>query len=119
VEDEDSVRAIVARTLRDEGYDVVEARHGREALARLDELGATIALVLSDVVMPVMGGRELGDRLGREWPSLPLVWMSGYPRDAAFAGGTGGLDHPFLQKPIAPELLIQTVSDAIVQVTSG
>ena len=45
--------------------------------------------------------------------------MSGYPRDAAFAGGTGGLDHPFLQKPIPPELLIQTVSDALAEVTSG
>jgi two-component system, cell cycle sensor histidine kinase and response regulator CckA len=75
--------------------------------------------VLSDVVMPVMGGRELGDRLGRERPGLPLVWMSGYPRDAAFAGGAGGLDHPFLQKPIPPELLIQTVSDAIAQVTNA
>ena len=45
--------------------------------------------------------------------------MSGYPRNAAFAGGAGGLDHPFLQKPIPPELLVQTVSDALAQVTSG
>ncbi len=119
VEDEDSVRAIVARTLADEGYEVIEARHGREALARLEEHGATIALVLSDVVMPVMGGKELGERLARERPDLPLVWMSGYPRDAAFADGSAGLDYPFLQKPIPPEMLIQTVGDAIAQMATG
>jgi PAS domain S-box-containing protein len=116
VEDEDNVRAIVSRTLRDEGYDVIEARHGREALARLEEHGTAIALVLSDVVMPVMGGKELGDRLARERPDLPLVWMSGYPRDAAFGDGGGAGDYPFLQKPIPTEMLARTIGDALAQV---
>jgi PAS domain S-box-containing protein len=115
VEDEDAVRAIIARTLRDEGYEVVEARHGREALARLDEPGAPIALVLTDVVMPVMGGRELGERLARERPSLPLVWMSGYPRDTAFADGAEPLDHPFLQKPISVEALAGTIAGELAR----
>ena len=115
VEDDDAVRAIVARTLRDQGYEVVVARHGREALARIEEHGAEIALVLTDLVMPVMGGRELGERLAREHPGLPLVWMSGYPRDTAFADGAGGLSHPFLQKPITPEVLIHTVGDELAR----
>ena len=117
VEDEDTVRAVTARTLREEGFEVVEARHGREALARLQEGGPPIELVLTDVVMPVMGGRALGEHLTREWPDLPVVWMSGYPRDAAFADGTGAgaLDHAFLQKPIAPELLVRTIAEELVR----
>jgi two-component system, cell cycle sensor histidine kinase and response regulator CckA len=112
VEDEVAVRTILARTLRDEGYEVLEARHGREALTRVHER-ADIRLVLTDVVMPVMGGRALGEQLSRERPGLPLIWMSGYPRDTAFADGTGGLEHPFLQKPIDPDLLIRTVGQAV------
>jgi PAS domain S-box-containing protein len=118
VEDEDAVRAITARTLRDEGYDVVEARHGREALARLSESGPPISLVLTDVVMPVMGGRALAEHLAREWPDLPLVWMSGYPRDTAIADGAGAPDRPFLQKPIPPELLAQTIAEALGRLDS-
>jgi two-component system cell cycle sensor histidine kinase/response regulator CckA len=74
--------------------------------------------VLTDVVMPVMGGRELGEHLAQERPDLPLIWMSGYPRDTAFADGTGPgvLDRPFLQKPIAPEVLVQTVGDELARV---
>ncbi|HEU5039372.1 MAG TPA: ATP-binding protein, partial [Gemmatimonadales bacterium] len=73
VEDEEPVRTITSRVLRDEGYEVIEARHGGEALARLEEHGDGISLVLTDVVMPVMGGRMLGERLVRERPTLPLV----------------------------------------------
>jgi PAS domain S-box-containing protein len=115
VEDEGSVRAIIARTLRDEGYDVVEAPDGREALALLEEHGGSIAIVLTDMVMPIMGGRELGEHLRRERPGLPLVYMSGYPRDTAFADGTGALDHPFLQKPVSAETLVQTIANELAR----
>jgi len=71
--------------------------------------------VLSDVVMPVMGGRALGEELAKERPDLPLIWMSGYPRDTAFADGSGELDHPFLQKPIDVDLLIRTVGQAVLR----
>ena len=59
--------------------------------------------MLTDMVMPVMGGREVGERLGRERPELPLVYMSGYPRDTALAGGSATLEQPFLQKPVPAE----------------
>jgi PAS domain S-box-containing protein len=115
VEDEDAVRAIAVRVLRDHGYEVVEARHGREALARLDEDDGSIALVLSDIVMPVMGGRDLGERLSRDRPDLPLIWMSGYPRDTAFAAGTAAGRHTFLQKPIADEALVRAVAEELAR----
>lgn len=118
LEDEGSVRAIIARTLRDEGYDVVEAPDGREALALLEEHGRSIAIVLTDMVMPIMGGRELGEHLARERPDLPLVYMSGYPRDTAFADGTGAPDRPFLQKPVSAETLVQTISSELARTRS-
>jgi len=108
VEDEEIVRRIVVRTLRDEGYEVLEASQGVEALARLNEPDHAIALVLTDVVMPVMSGKELAERIAREYPDLPLVWMSGYPRDNT-AESRSGAERPFLQKPIAAELLVETV----------
>jgi PAS domain S-box-containing protein len=115
VEDEDAVRGIVARTLRDHGYVVVEARQGREAVARLAEDGPPIQLVLSDVVMPLMGGRDLAERLARDWPQIPIVWMSGYPRDTAFAEGAEALNHAFLQKPVGEEVLVRVIAEELAK----
>jgi two-component system, cell cycle sensor histidine kinase and response regulator CckA len=97
---------------------VLEARHGREPLTRLHER-ADIQVVRSDVVMPVMGGRALGEELAKEHPGLPLIWMSGYPRDTAFADYVGALEHPFLQKPIDPDLLVRTVGEAVTRTAAG
>jgi two-component system cell cycle sensor histidine kinase/response regulator CckA len=105
----------VARTLRDHGYEVVEARQGREALARLAEEGEPIDLVLSDVVMPVMGGRDLAERLARDWPDIPIIWMSGYPRDTAFTEGAEALNHAFLQKPVAEDLLVRVIAEELAK----
>jgi CheY-like chemotaxis protein len=67
----------VARALAELGYAVREAKHEEDALRHLEALGGAIDVVLSDVVMPVMGGAELAKRLAERWPSLPVVWMSG------------------------------------------
>ena len=112
VEDEKPVREIVARILREEGYQVLEARNGREALAGLTRHGDTIALVLTDLVMPVMGGRELVRRIAATRSDLPVVWMSGNPRDAALAADAG-VRHPFLQKPVSHEALLRAVRAAL------
>jgi CheY-like chemotaxis protein len=96
-------------------YDVVEARHGREALARLAEDGAPVSLVLSDVAMPVMSGRELSARLAEDWPDIPLIWMSGHPRDSTFADGAEEVSHAFLQKPISEELLARVVAGELAK----
>src|SRR5690606_28227538 len=71
VEDEDVVRQLACRTLGSLGYTVVEARHGGEALELLANGSSGVRLVLSDVVMPGMGGRELGDRVSSSYPGIP------------------------------------------------
>ncbi|HEX5385334.1 MAG TPA: ATP-binding protein [Gemmatimonadales bacterium] len=109
VDDEDVVRTLVRRTLEGEGYEVVTARNGQEALDQLAQSGAGVDAVLSDIIMPVMGGRELSERLAAEHPQVPVAWMSGYPRDAAFLGGELDAAQPFLQKPMSVEAVTQVL----------
>ena len=118
VDDEDAVRMVVSRILEDEGYEVGQARNGREALERLSGEHAVDA-VLTDVIMPEFSGRELGERLAVDFPGVPVIWMSGYPRDAAFSDtGPPGVQ-VFLQKPILPEVLIRAVAGVLAQRTSA
>lgn len=79
VEDEDALRAAIRRLLQDEGYTVLEAQNGASALQVLNAPGAhVVALVLTDLRMPVMDGRQLAAALARLRPSLPVVFMSGF-----------------------------------------
>jgi signal transduction histidine kinase len=119
VDDEDSVRGIIARILRDEGYEVLEAANGREALERLSREGGRVDLVVSDVVMPVLGGRELRARLAADHPELPVVWMSGYPHESVFGGPALPEGAPFLQKPLDSEVLTATVRDMLSRAGVG
>ena len=114
VDDEEIVRITVARTLEAEGYEVLQARHGGEALEQLARHGA-VDLIVSDVVMPVLGGRGLGERLAADYPGVAVAWMSGYPRDSAFGGKQVADAHAFLQKPIPPDVLISTVRDILAR----
>ena len=63
--------------------------------------------------MPVMGGRELAERLAKDWPEVPLIWMSGYARDSAFADGGDEPSYPFLQKPVAEDTLARVVAEEL------
>jgi two-component system, cell cycle sensor histidine kinase and response regulator CckA len=65
--------------------------------------------------MPELGGRELGERLAVDYPAVPVIWMSGYPRDAAFSDRGPPGAQPFLQKPILPEVLIRTVEGVLAR----
>jgi CheY-like chemotaxis protein len=114
VDDEDAVRALVSRTLEEEGYQVCQARDGQDALECLARNGRVDA-VLTDVVMPRLGGRELVERLAAEYPDLPVIWMSGFPRDAAFGSGASAGAHPFLQKPISQDVLVRTVAGVMTR----
>lgn len=79
VEDEDSLRAGIRRLLQNEGYNVVEAQNGATALQLLEGAAPdSIALVLTDLRMPIMDGRQLASALARRRPSLPIVFMSGF-----------------------------------------
>ena len=113
VDDEAMVREVIVRTLTHHGYEVHQAEQGEDALDQLKQLGGQVDLVVSDVVMPVMGGAELAQRLAEHYPGIPIIWMSGYPRETVIGRGRLGEDQPFLQKPVPPSVLLETVGKAI------
>ena len=82
VEDNESVRALAFQALTRRGYRVLEAANGEEGIRIATELGGAIDLVITDVVMPVMGGRELSTRLLAMWPGMKILFTSGYTDDA-------------------------------------
>jgi two-component system, cell cycle sensor histidine kinase and response regulator CckA len=113
VEDEDAVRAVVMRTLQSEGYEVLGAREGGEALRELEEVGGAVNLVVTDIVMPGMGGRQLVAELSRKYRRIPIVWMSGHARESELQRGELSRDEPFLQKPVTADMLLETVAQVI------
>ncbi|HEU5040643.1 MAG TPA: PAS domain S-box protein [Gemmatimonadales bacterium] len=119
VEDEDIVRALACRGLREQGYTVLEARHGGEALRQVGDQPSKIDLVISDVVMPELGGRELGQRLARLQPGLPILYMSGYTGDDVIQRGLLDPGAPFQQKPFTPEGLARKVREMLDARRSG
>jgi PAS domain S-box-containing protein len=113
-EDEEAVRTLVARTLRAQGYTVLEATNGAEALAIAEQhSGAPIQLLLTDMIMPQLGGYELAQRVRQRLPGLPVVLMSGYTDNSAIRTGTLDNDITFLQKPFTPAALAHTVRQAL------
>ncbi|MGH7466881.1 MAG: ATP-binding protein [Longimicrobiales bacterium] len=106
VEDEDAVRSLASRILRDRGYAVLEARDGAEALRIAETYKGSIHILLTDVVMPRMGGRELVERLTPSRPGMRVVYMSGYTNDALVHYGVlSGTGTWFLEKPFTPKTL--------------
>jgi CheY-like chemotaxis protein len=116
VEDEDGVRRLLTHVLHRQGYTVLEAANGEEALEIFERRADEIDLVLTDLVMPRMGGRQLGELLLRLRPGLKIVYMSGYTDDLLFRTGALSPGMPFLQKPLRPEVLgakIRETLDAV------
>jgi nitrogen-specific signal transduction histidine kinase/CheY-like chemotaxis protein len=109
VEDEDVLRGLLAKFLRLYGYTVVEARHGGEALLACERHQGPIHLMVTDVVMPQMSGRELADRLTPLRPEMKIIYMSGYTEDALVQHGVADLSVAFLQKPFKPIELARQV----------
>jgi two-component system, cell cycle sensor histidine kinase and response regulator CckA len=115
VEDEEAVRTMTGRLLQSEGYRVLEAGDGREALKLIEGGVARVDLIITDVAMPTMNGRELADRVKRLRPALPVLFMSGYTDDEMVRRGLIEPDHPFLSKPFTPEVLASKVRRLIDQ----
>lgn len=113
VDDEQGLRELVCRTLQAEGYATLEAGDGAEALNVMDTASDQVDLVVTDVVMPIMDGRELGRRLAQRWPDLPILYVSAYDVNDIFRRGSPSNSAPFLQKPFPLELLVSTVRDLI------
>ncbi len=105
VEDEPAVRALIRRILQGQGYHVIEARDGLEALRQLADASVPVKLVVTDVMMPEMGGRELGERVRAQFPTMPVLYMSGYTDDAVMRQGIDLDESAFVQKPFTPAAL--------------
>jgi len=109
VEDEPSVRILVRDELRKLGYRVVEAKNGIEACLLATQQAGSLQLLLTDVVMPGMGGRELAQHLSVIKPDLRTLFISGYMDDVGIMTGQEEGTSSFLQKPFTPEVLARAV----------
>jgi CheY-like chemotaxis protein len=105
VDDDEAVRTITSRMLRYEGFAVLTARDGLEALQLLDQSTDPVSLIVSDLKMPRMTGRELAGRLSERTPMIPMLFVSGHPTEVL----AGALPGPVLMKPFAVNDLVSTV----------
>jgi CheY-like chemotaxis protein len=113
VEDEDGVRALTRRVLQNDGYKVLEARHGVEALEVCGEQEGPVHLVVTDVVMPKMNGPQLAELMRGMWPNLRVLFLSGYTDRALLHSGLLDGNHNFLQKPFTPQDLASKVREML------
>ena len=111
VDDEPTVRSVIAEMLREKGYLVLEATSGHEALAASDAHSGVIDLLLTDLIMPGMTGRMLADTLSVRRPGTVVVFISGYVGDSPSFLTEEGLH--FIKKPVSPETLLAKISDAL------
>ncbi|MGO9410545.1 MAG: ATP-binding protein [Spirochaetia bacterium] len=112
-EDEEAVRSFLSRTLSAAGYTVKETKNGADALEALRAHPSPVDLILSDVVMPRMGGSELSRRAREEFPRIKILFITGYAGDEL--AGHGALDGgvPVLKKPFGPHELLQAVNEIL------
>jgi len=115
VEDDDQVRALCAKVLRQYGYDVIEAGRPSSAIAAAASYTGAIDLLLTDVVMPEMGGRLLAEHLAAERPRMRVLFMSGYTDDTTMRHGVLESAVSFLQKPFTPHALARSVRDTLAR----
>lgn len=113
VEDEDAVRELAVVLLRRQGYDVLEASNGEEALERVETLTRPIDLLITDVIMPKMNGPELAEGIRRKWPETRVLFMSGYASTYIEHRGLLSEENQILLKPFRMEVLSTRVRDVL------
>jgi PAS domain S-box-containing protein len=118
-EDEAAVRHFTRKTLENHGYHVVEARDGEDALRRFRKAGRDIALLVTDLVMPGMDGRELAERVREERPDLRVLFMSGYTEETLDIAELQSHGDQFLPKPFSPDQLLQKVYEILHKSLAG
>jgi two-component system, cell cycle sensor histidine kinase and response regulator CckA len=111
VDDEEMVRRLAARILITQGYMAVEAKGGDEAVRMLQRNAHRIDGVLTDLAMPGLDGRRLGETIARCWPKLRVLYMSGFPVNRMVSEGALDPSQPFLQKPFTSEQLARKVRE--------
>jgi CheY-like chemotaxis protein len=116
VEDEPIVRMLASRILREQGYTVLEATNGIEALQLVeDQAGQPIQLLLTDLIMPLLGGLKLAEQLKSRWSDLKVLLMSGYPSGLHLPEGELEPQLTYLQKPFTAEMLACRVRQLLEQ----
>jgi PAS domain S-box-containing protein len=113
VEDNEQVRALAGTILRKNGYNVLEASSGDDAIALSERFSATIHALLTDVVMPRMSGRQLAERLAERRGDMKVIFMSGYTDDAIVQHGVLEAGIFFIQKPLMPEPLLAKLREVL------
>ena len=107
VEDDEMVRTLVRETLQREGYKILDAPGPLEAKRIAEQFRPAIQLMITDVVMPKMSGRELAEQLSRKRPEMKVLYMSGYTDNAVLNSGILEKEVAFLQKPFTPAALTE------------
>ena len=113
MEDEDGVRALTSQVLQKNGYKVLEARHGLEALQVCGQQEEPVQLIVTDVIMPKMNGTQLAESMRGRYPKLPVLFLSGYTDRALLHNGLLDPDRNFLQKPFTPHDLASKVHEML------
>ena len=113
VEDEEAVRSLVRVALQSNGYNVVEAKDAEHGISLLEEFREPIHMLLTDVVMPQMSGKDLAGRLGSLHPETKVLYMSGYTDTAIVRHGVLEASASFIQKPFAPKALLKKVREVL------
>jgi DNA-binding NtrC family response regulator len=113
VDDEEMVRRLAARILATQGYRVLEAAGGDEAVRTLQRASHRIDAVLTDVAMPGINGRQLGETISRCWPQVRVLYMSGFPGQRMVTEGALDPSHPFIQKPFTSEQLTRKMRELL------
>jgi len=113
VEDEEMLRALAVRTLTQAGFSVVAVGNGREGLDAAAALTGPLDLVITDVMMPEMGGREMAQALSKQRPTVPVLYTSGYTGDTGLVDWLNASGAAFLPKPYLPAELVRTAAAII------
>ena len=115
VDDEEMVRRLAARILLGQGYRVLEASGGEEAVRILQGASGRIDGVLTDVAMPGLDGRQLGETIARCWPTVRVLYMSGFPQKRIMDETGFDPTWPFIQKPFTKEQLTRKVRELLAK----